>query len=356
MAINAYIGRPRHGKTYEVVSVVILGALRDGRRVVSNIAGLNYQSMVDLLLAEGVPIEKIGKLECVTHDQIEKPSFWRTDRDEESGFDSFIQPGDLVALDEIWRFFKRGGRDIEPRAMNFFRMHGHMTHPETGFICQIALISQSIKDFNDNIRSVIEQTFRMVKLTKVGMDNRYRVEIYEGASISRADFVREIQRGYEAKYFPLYSSHSQKKEGAAEADEARADDRGNAFKSGFFSLFLPASLILAVVGFWFVWRFFHSSPKPETVAAATAQAQPTGQAKLATPDEADSWRAVGFAQIGGRVLFIVRGQADQSRYVDASPAWKTSGASWEVMLPNGEFATSWARPAKSEGLMPGAPK
>ena len=50
MAIKAYTGIMGAGKTYEVVSVVIFNALRAGRRVISNIAGLNYPVFVDLLV------------------------------------------------------------------------------------------------------------------------------------------------------------------------------------------------------------------------------------------------------------------------------------------------------------------
>ena len=49
MAIKAYTGIMGSGKTYEVVSEVIRTALAQGRRVVSNIAGLNYEAFVDLL-------------------------------------------------------------------------------------------------------------------------------------------------------------------------------------------------------------------------------------------------------------------------------------------------------------------
>ena len=42
------------GKTFEVVSVVILGALRDGRRVISNIAGLNYDYYREIRLRKAV--------------------------------------------------------------------------------------------------------------------------------------------------------------------------------------------------------------------------------------------------------------------------------------------------------------
>ncbi|OKN42784.1 hypothetical protein AM420_005753 [Klebsiella pneumoniae] len=41
MPITAYVGVPRSGKSYEVVKSVIIAAVASGRRVVSNIYGLN---------------------------------------------------------------------------------------------------------------------------------------------------------------------------------------------------------------------------------------------------------------------------------------------------------------------------
>ncbi len=357
MPIFAYVGRPRSGKSYEVVSVVILGALRDGRRVVSNIAGLDYAAMVDMLLAEGVPIEKIGKLASVTNEQVAKPSFWRTDQDEASGFESFIQPGDLVALDEVWRFFPRGRGAIEPRAQNFFRMHGHMPDPKTGYICQIALISQSIRDFNGNVCDVVEQTYRMVKLSKLGLDQSYRVEIYEGGNVRRADFIRELVRQYDPKYFALYRSHSQKKEGAAAADEKKADDRGNVLKSALFRLGLPLAAVMFLFGGLGLYRFFNpAAKKPSEVTEAAAPTPGKSKPAAERPKQADDWRVAGFVDGGQGTIVLLDGGQMRTRFLVDPPALKLTRWTAEVMLPNGEFATSWTQPSHSDGLLSGGTK
>ncbi|HGW7889845.1 TPA: zonular occludens toxin domain-containing protein, partial [Escherichia coli] len=43
MAISAYVGVPGSGKSFEVVRSVIIPAVAQGRRVVSNIYGLNAE-------------------------------------------------------------------------------------------------------------------------------------------------------------------------------------------------------------------------------------------------------------------------------------------------------------------------
>ncbi|MCX7180904.1 MAG: hypothetical protein NTX56_19765 [Proteobacteria bacterium] len=159
MSIKAYVGRMGSGKTYEVASVVIYKALASGRRVVSNIAGLDLEAYKDLMLEEGISEECIGQLIQVSHDDVLKPEFWRTDKDVELGIEAFVQSGDLVALDEIWRFWEGfAGRKMPDRVMNFYRMHRHFTHSETGVACDVAIITQDVMDISRKVRAVIEAT------------------------------------------------------------------------------------------------------------------------------------------------------------------------------------------------------
>ena len=62
-------------------------------------------SVLELLEAEGMSRDSLGQLVQVEHAQVLEPTFWRTDKDAELGVEAFIQPGDLVALDEVWRFW-----------------------------------------------------------------------------------------------------------------------------------------------------------------------------------------------------------------------------------------------------------
>ncbi len=346
MPIKAYVGQMRSGKSYEVVSNVILNGLRDGRRVVSNIAGLNYDAMRELLLEEGVAVDQIGELVVVDHDQVSKPSFWRTDKDADAGFDSFIQPGDLVALDEVWRFFKKRG-DIEPRALNFFRMHGHMPHPEKGFICEIALITQSIRDINENIRDVIQETYRMTKNTAVGSESTYRVDIFSGGSVAKSSFLRQLQRKYNPRYFPLYSSHSQKT--GVSAVEKNIDNRANVLQGGLFKFVIPAMLLVILGGVYFVYGFFNPKPKEakaiEPAAGASVQGSPAVSQAKQEPrrlDVSENWRVVGWYSTDTGIVAVVQDQAKRLRYLYDPPAWKVQGMQISVALPEGGTATTYS--------------
>lgn len=364
MAIKAYVGRMGSGKSYEVVSVVILGALRRGRRVVSNIAGLHFDAMKALLMEEGVPEDAIGEIVTVSHEQVLDPVFWRTDKDDEEGVKSFIQPGDLVALDEIWRFWDgfstkdADGKKRPDRVMNFFRMHRHMTHPVTGVSCEVALITQDVMDIGRQVRAVIEETYYMEKLTAIGSIKRYRVDIHQGGKRSRKP-LKQLQRSYDPKYFPLYSSHSQKKEGDAEAVEENIDKRGNILSGALFTLILPVGAIVFLGAFWFIYRFFHPAQKePDKAAGHSAaqvgqpvQAGQVSQAKPPAPTVSDEWRVGGYWVDRGLTYFVVTNDSRTRLMVD-SPN-KITLFSAEVMLPSGEFATSWGGARRGQATSPG---
>lgn len=354
MPLKAYVGLPRAGKSYEVVVNVILVALRQGRRVVSNIAGLNFEAMCQILYQEGYPQDKIGTLVHIDHAEVEKPNFWRTDIDNENGVESFIQPGDLVALDEIWRFWKKRG-DIHPRAMNFMRMHGHMTHPVTGLTCEITLITQSIRDINENIRDVVQETFQMVKNTKLGSDKSYIVHIFQRGSTSKNDFIRTLPpRFYNSKYFSLYKSHSQHKEGDAAASEKNPDDRANILKGAFFKVGLPIALVLAVSGFYFAWKFFHPAAAVAAPVAASAKsaAVVASPASLPVPVVVDDWRVTGYYMRDSSITVTLQDGGGNLRMLVDPPSYKLSALSIEVGLPEGGFATSWTAFNNQRGVIP----
>lgn len=342
MSIKAYVGRMGSGKTYEVVTVVILGALARGRRVVSNIAGLDYQAMADLLVSEGVQADQVGQLVQIEHAKVLEPNFWRTDKDAGQGVESFVQPGDLLALDEIWRFWEGfADKKMPDRVMNFFRMHRHFTHAETGLACDVALITQDVMDISRRVRAVIEETYYMEKLTAIGSTKRYRIDIHQGGKTSRRP-LRSIQRSYDPKYFGLYKSHSQAEEGSAGPREENIDQRGNILRGALFRVILPFGLVVVVGASWFLWKFFHPA-ETKTVQAQARSDNKTADshAKPERPDVSSDWRAVGYVESGGSASLLVS-DGQVLRLLQNPPAVKVHSLGIESFLPGGEAVTSWS--------------
>lgn len=363
MAIKAYVGIMGSGKTYEVVSVVIYGALKRGRRVVSNIAGLDFEVMKASLIAEGVDESKIGELVCIPHEKVFEPTFWRTDFDAEKGIESFLQPGDLLALDEIWRFWNglglksEDGKQKRPeRVMNFVQMHRQMTHPESGVACDVAIITQDPADIHRSIRGVVEETYLMTKLTAIGSTSRYRVDCFQKTRVTRSPLM-SYQRSYDPAKFGFYKSHSQRKEGEAEAREENIDGRGNVLKGALIRVVLPLMLLVGIGAVWAVMRVFTPSQKPPAAAESKPdQKSPaTASAPVVVPEKksmnSDAWRVVGWFQSGGSLGVALVGEGDRLRVVYDPPNVQLHGLMLSVQLPEKDFATTYGGPALSSGLL-----
>lgn len=363
MSIKLYCGIMGSGKSYEVVVEVILSALAQGRRVISNIAGLNYDVMTQILVEDGIPRELIGELVCVSHEQVLQPIFWRTDTDDQTGRKPFISKGDVVCLDENWRFWNGfaprddDGNKLPMEVKNFFRMHRQFPDPVTGFTCEIALISQDPADFSRFVRGVVEQIFYMEKLTAIGSETRYRVDIYQRKM--RGKPMRQLQREYQPRYFPCYKSHSQAEEGAAKPKESSADKRGNILNGAIFKIGLPIAGVIMVFSLWGIYRFFNPVPKDEPITSAAAAPLPGQPGQLAPamvpikpkPDIDELWRVVGYWHNGSQLIVMLEGSSGQSRIIPDPPKYKMYSLGLEVELPEGGFATSWTVLNNKKGVL-----
>lgn len=358
MAIKLYVGRMGSGKTYEVVTEVIYNALKRGRRVVSNIAGLNFDAMKAALLSEGVPEDVIGSLVKVPHEKVLEAGFWRTDESIEGGENAFIQPGDLLALDEIWRFWlgfgaSDGGQPKvirPPHVMNFFRMHRHFVNDVSGISCDVALITQDPLDLSRVVRSVVEETYYMDKLTAVGLSSRYRVDIFKGGKLTRKP-LRSLQRAYNKDYFCFYESHSQKKEGGASAVEENIDSRGNVLKGMLFKVVLPISVPILLFIAWFLYGFFYphgnSNNENEKAAVKTESVNKQDNKQDKNNNVVKTWRVVGRYEYNG-VIRVVLTDGENSRYIFDPKGVKLTALSTEILLPEGGYSTSWTGVSSKE--------
>jgi len=357
MAIKSYVGIMGSGKTYEVASVVIYDAIKQGRRVISNIAGLNQEEYYRILEAEGLDVTKLGKIVSIPHAAVLIPEFWLTDKftgvtlpDFDAGNNEnvdYIQAGDLVVLDEIWRFWDgfslkdSNGQKRPDSVMNFFRMHRQMVHPVTGVTCDIALITQDVSDLHRQVKGVVEETYRMTKLTAVGMPNRYRVDVFARTKIIKEP-LRSFQRNYEAKYFSLYSSHSQKKEGGADAREVNIDKRGNILGGKIFTVILPLLVIVVIFAFYMLWGFFHPKPKTPLVQTDTASASNSSVPAISNapaPQPESEWHVHGFMLVNNVRHVVLENREGVYRYL-INPDISQVGLDVKVNL-DGVLVNNW---------------
>lgn len=229
MPMSVYVGPPRSGKTFEAVANVIVPALRDGRRVVSNISGLNedqlalYTGRDDLELVQ------------VTDDQLRDIAIYPT----REGPGTIIRGGDLLVVDEAHNVFPAvGSKSLDPGFLMFFRTHGQMVD-ERGIALDIVFISQAINDIHVGIRRACEFVFNIRNLRMFGASKRYKVLTYMGWRMSEKEFLKSEFKKYDPAIYKLYQSFA----GGVDGVLAVVDSKQRVFTKGKL-LFMLAMLVL----------------------------------------------------------------------------------------------------------------
>ncbi len=353
MAINAYTGLMGSGKSFEVVSSVIVPAVRDGRRVVTNIDGINIDAIHQYVHKKfGVDDSHLGPIVCVTTDDIVKPGFFPDENDLQRP--SVVRPGDLLCVDECWRFWSADEK-ISDEHMSFFRMHRHYSDPVSGRTCDVALMIQDLGTLHRKLKNVIELTARTTKLKSLGLSKSYRIQLYEGNKTFRTTLISTINKTYDPEIFPLYSSY-----GVKGAKEGVIDDRQNVLKNPTF--ILGAFFSFAAIGFgvWYTYRLFSPPSKPPTpgLSAPPVPAVPAAFSAPRPPAYSEEWRLVGRYSVGLLNYEVLANESGRLR-LESPSMFKGRGLERTGEV-EGKKLVAWSGPwpatpaAASRGLMPAA--
>jgi zona occludens toxin len=359
MAINGYCGIMGSGKSYEVVSGPLLEAVASGRRVVTNIDGINEEKVHEYLARKRkLDPSKLGRIVRVTTARVAEEGFFPVELESsEEGKSAtvtpgLVEPGDFVVIDEGWKLWAAGEK-ISPEHIAFFRMHRHFVHPETGVACDIAIMVQAIGDMHRMIKPVFELTFVMVKLKALGLSSKYRVEMYEGWKQNKNTRIGTFNKSYKKEIFPLYKSYA----GGA-GKEAQVDKRQNILKNKTLWLIGAGLVVSFGLAGKFMWAYFH--PKPKETAASLASSSVVGKeggssAQPPMPGNAsgsssgasggsklfsETWRIVGGYSAGGVAWVVVADQAGRLR-VESPSAFQNYGAA-QVGTIDGERVSTFS--------------
>jgi zona occludens toxin len=302
MSIVAYTGGPGAGKSYAAVEHQIVPMLKAGRIVCTNIP-LKF----DLIRRDvpGCDVREFPVQTIATQPELMAEA---------------VPPGAVLVLDEVWRLFPSGTKanQVPEQFRSFFAEHRHRVDPK-GNSTQIVLVTQDLAQIGVFARQLVESTFRIVKLSTLGipMSNRYRVDMFagpvSGPNPNTSSAIRQVYGRYDKKVWQYYVSHTQSQvteEGVA-PNEAGADKRANFLMRPFFRIVLPI-MTVALVAFiaWGCYYLVHKYKHPDKPAVAagahasgatvrpdsnpTATAAPSfltrGDAKL---HGASDWRIVG---------------------------------------------------------------
>ena len=238
MAIDAYTGLPRSGKSYSVTKNVIIPSLKEGRTVRTNIP-----------LVEGMTEHFGGVIVQLAKD-------WYLDEDL---CDSFM-PGDVVVLDELWRRWPSGlkANKANIKDKEFLAEHGHKVDDQ-GRTMRVVLVTQDLSQISAWARDLVDKTYRTSKLDAIGANKRFRVDIYQGAVTGqrppKSQLLRQLFDQYEPEYYSWYKSATHSKTGEV-GDESRADKRATIWRSPALWSLVAIMVLGPVFGFWGLSRYF----------------------------------------------------------------------------------------------------
>jgi len=232
MSISAYVGLPGSGKSYTVVKAVILPALRQGRRVLTNIPMVEAE-----LQKEGLN----SNLFQVAHDEFKGDDLW-----------SDLAGGEVIVLDEVWRIWPSGLTQAKASEVHRSALaeHRHRVGAD-GTAQEIVLVTQDLSQIAAWARALVERTVRTVKLSAVGANTKFRIDIYSGVVTgpqpSERNRVAQEFDKYEPEVYRFYSSAAFSVTGEA-GNETTVDRRGTIFGNPFFIGGAIAAGCLLVLG------------------------------------------------------------------------------------------------------------
>lgn len=348
MPINAYTGLPGSGKSYECVASVIITAVAKGRRVVTNVDAIDSDAIRAYVHEkQGVPYEKLGEVVHCSNDDVFKPEFLPHG----TAVDTFVQSGDLVCIDEAWRFWGTDQKICTEHKI-FFREHRHYAHPVTGVTCDLVLMAQDIGDLHRILKTVVELSFRTTKIKSLGLNKIYRIEMWEGwkqTAKARADVMN---KKYDPEIFALYSSYA-----GGTGNEVQVDDRQNILKNPKVWFFLFMIVFGGATAIWGVLHFFNRGAAPAPVVQSPPSAsQPAPNIAPPAPSQVLSteWRIAGEIVVDGQRQVVLLNTDGVIRYEHPSN-FQNSGRVMTGQLDGQRVSTfsGGKPPAKSSVPLPG---
>lgn len=337
MSVFYYSGRPGAGKSYGAVEHLLIPAAKEGRAIVTNLA--LAPGFAEAFRAPVIPVPEDVAGQAA--------AFWAT-----------LPPGCLVVIDEAWRFFPAGiaANKLPEQVREALTMHRHRLDEE-GRSQQWVLISQNPSQVSKFVRDLVEQHYRITKLSAVGAHTKFRVDVYEGVELDETKRIRQIFGSYSAEVWQWYRSHTLAVAGADQVDEQAIDKRGSIWRSGWVRFGFPAAALLLAFGVFQVFSFFGSFMGGGAEAAPAAGAAPSGvhQPKAAPsspivqkvaerPEKplSVSWRLAALVQseTDGRLFVLLEGQNGRTRMAPKGVCEEVH-RDW-VCVVEGERVTSYS--------------
>ena len=236
--INGIAGKPGGGKSYEAVKSHIIPAIKEGRRIVTNLP-LQIEHFV-AVFGEQVR-DLIVIVEYDYHNYGSQKPFSRIeDWLEHQDWKNEKGQGVLFAIDEAHLSLPcgKGGPDLT-KVLEFLSMHRHY-----GF--DVLLITQNFKKIHRDIRDMIQLVYRCIKKSMFGQDDEYIIKVHEGCT---TQVVNTDERKYESFVFKFYKSHTKSESQIVEATtrDVTPWHKTGLMKASYVVIFFAVLMIINVI-------------------------------------------------------------------------------------------------------------
>lgn len=239
MPYTSYVGLPRSGKSYSVTANVIIPALKEKRKVYTNIP-MNQEKL-----------QSDFGMTVIAFDlkDIQSNPDW---------FENIDLDGAVIVMDELWRLWPSGmtAKNIPESHKSFLAEHGHRVG-ENGKTIEIVAVTQDLSQLASFCRQLIETTYLHTKLRNIGFSKGFRVEVYSGAVTGTRPPVSRRENTFYGKYsrdiYQYYISHTKSKYGAG--NETTTDGRFSIFSGIRFKVMIFLFLLLC----WAFWGMLNKT-------------------------------------------------------------------------------------------------
>lgn len=169
--VSQYLsGRPGGGKSYEAVAYHVLPALKEGRKVITNLplqidmfVKVFGPEVVDLIVVIDGQLDDFGSVNRPFSKHTDYISDWKNEKGQ----------APLYLIDECHMVLP--ARGLEPEILEFYSLHRH-------YGIDIVLITQHLRKIHRDIRDMIEINYICQKNTALGSENSYTRKVKQGAS------------------------------------------------------------------------------------------------------------------------------------------------------------------------------
>jgi len=189
MGINLVSGLPGTGKSLTGLKQFILPALKKGRKVYTNIEGLDLLRVSLYLDMEFNDVEKL----LVYNDKFTTKMLL-----------THVDPNSLIVIDEAQVYWNNRDYASEENKslLPFLQKHRH-------YGLDIVFLTQNIDQLDVGIRRLCQVHYRLVRLSNVGLSKVIKVNVYPDAMGSeKFKPMSVLAWTIDKDIFPLYSSYA----------------------------------------------------------------------------------------------------------------------------------------------------